>query len=187
MNKFKKSVEEILLGFLIGILLSLLVGIRAFAAVNSPTDAKIAEAEQYLTEEGVYIPEEVEFWAEYYGDRYEICPEIIEAVCWVESRCTPTAQSQDKECKGLMQIKPSCHRDRMNRLNARNVFAVSDNIKIGADYLSELGGSEEIAVALTIYNGQSEAKIESAKKGDLSGYVKKILKISAALERTHGK
>lgn len=187
MNRFKKSVQEILLGFLIGILLSLLIGIRAFAAVNSPADVQRNEAERYLQSEGIEIPEEIEFWAEYYGDKYGICPEVIEAVCWVESNCKPTAQSQDKECKGLMQIKPACHRDRMDRLNARNVFAVSDNIKIGTDYLAELGGSEEIAVALTIYNGQSEAKIESARRGQLSEYVKKILKISAALERINGK
>lgn len=182
--------EEKIKEFLTGIIIGLLFGIIFFAklAFGAPVDdSEKARAEQYLDDEGVEIPEEVEFWAEYYGDRYDICPETIEAVCWVKSRCTPSAQDSTKSCKGLMQIKPSCHKDRMARLNALNVFGISDNIKIGTDYLSELGGSNEIAVALTIYNGQSDARVEAARKGELSGYVKKVLAISEALERVHGK
>lgn len=178
--------KEYLLGVLLGLMFSLLFFHKL--AFGAPVDdSEKARAEQYLDDEGVEIPEEVEFWAEYYGDRYDICPETIEAVCWVESRCIPTAQDPTKSCKGLMQVKPSCHKDRMARLNALNVFGIPDNIKIGTDYLAELGGSNEIAVALTLYNGQSDARVEAARKGELSGYVKKVLAISEALERVHGK
>lgn len=184
-----RNTEEILTGILIGLLFGLFLFHKlAFGAtVNNPEGAEKERASQYLKDEGVEIPEEVEFWCEYYGERYGICPETLEAVCWVESRCTPSAQDSTKSCKGLMQIKPSCHKERMARLNALNVFGIPENIKIGTDYLSELGGSNDIAIALTMYNGQSEAKVEEAKKGNLSKYVKKVLEISEALERVHNK
>ena len=171
--------------YLTGIAIGLILGILFFGklAFGAPLD----DSRDYLEENGIEITEEVEFWAEYYGNRYGICPETIEAVCWVESRCIPSAQSSDKSCKGLMQIKPSCHTDRMIRLDARNVFNPANNIKIGTDYIAELMQDEDIATALTIYNGQSESRIEAARRGEYSGYVKKILKISEALERAHDK
>ena len=86
-----------------------------------------------------------------------------------------------------MQIKPTCHKDRMIRLNARNVFDPANNVKIGTDYIAELMQDEDIATALTIYNGQSESRIEAARRGEYSSYVKQILKISEALERVHNK
>jgi len=167
----KRKAREYLTGIVIGLILGLAFFCRiAFAA-----------------EEKVEIPEEIEFWCEYYGGKYDICPEILEAMCWVESRCIPSAQSQDKSCKGLMQIKPSCHKERMIRLNARNVFDPANNIKIGTDYLAELMEDEDLATALTIYNGQSQKKIEAARRGEYSKYVNNILKISEALERSHNK
>ncbi len=162
--------------YLTGALLGLILGALFFA--------KLVFA---APQEEVVIPDDVRFWCEKYGTEYDIAPEILEAVCWVESRCTPDAQSADKSCKGLMQIKPSCHRDRMDRLGVRNIFGTWENIKVGADYLAELSQSEDIAVALTIYNGQSEARIEAARKGQYSGYVKRILEISEMLERSHEK
>ncbi len=176
----KKSKE-----YLTGITLGLVIGILFFAklAFAAPAD----DPEKYLEENGVEITEEVSFWSEYYGKKYDICPETIEAICWVESRCIPSVQSKDKSCKGLMQIKPSCHKDRMIRLNARNVFDPANNIKIGTDYLAELMEDEDLATALTIYNGQSQKKIEAARRGEYSKYVSNILTISEALERSHDK
>lgn len=171
--------------WLTGIALGLIIGILFFAKLAF--GAPLEDPEDYLEENSIEITEEVEFWAEYYGKKYGVCPETIEAVCWVESRCIPSVQSPDKECKGLMQIKPSCHTDRMIRLNARNVFDPANNIKIGTDYLAELMQDEDIATALTIYNGQSESRIEAARHGEYSSYVKQILKISEALERAHNK
>lgn len=185
--KREDKIKEWLTGIMIGLILTLLMTIKAFAAVNGPEDAERAAAELYLEENAVEIPEDVTFWAEYYGERYDICPETIEAVCWVESRCQQTAQDPSKACKGLMQIKPACHSDRMARLGVQNIFDIAGNIEVGTDYLAELGGSEEIAVALAIYNGQSGQAVERTRQGEYQGYVKKVLTISQALERAHGK
>lgn len=186
MKRYDK-IKEYLTGIILGLIFSILMTVKAMAAVNCPEDAEQESARLYLEENGIEIPEEIETWCEYYGEMYDICPETLEAVCWVESRCTPDAQSADKSCKGLMQIKPSCHRKRMERLGVRNIFGTWENIKTGSDYLAELGGSEDIAVALAIYNGQSAGKIEQAKQGNYTGYVEKVLSISEELERAHGK
>lgn len=145
-------------------------------------------ASRVHAEEVVEIPEEIQFWCEKYGKEYDICPEVIEAMCWVESRCQTTAQSPDKACKGLLQVKPACHQARMERLGVRNIFGTWENLKVGADYLAELKEDEEdIAVALARYNGQSADKIEKTRQGEYSGYVKKVLDIASDLERRNKK
>lgn len=156
-------------------------------AANSPADVEREKALSYLSENSVEIPEDVKYWAEYYGEQYDICPEVLEAVCWVESRCTQDAQSPDKSCKGLMQIHVNSHKARMEKCNVQNVFGVRENIKLGADYLAELQDTEDIAVSLAKYNGQSAQAIERTRQGEYTGYVKKVLTLSAALERDHGK
>ena len=165
----------------------MLIPTKALAAVNGPEGAEREKALSYLSENAVEIPEDVEYWAEYYGEQYDICPEVLEAVCWVESRCTQDAQSPDKSCKGLMQIHVNSHRARMDKCNVQNVFGVRENIKLGADYLAELQDTEDIAVSLAKYNGQSATAINEARKGNYTGYVKKVLTISEALERAHNK
>lgn len=188
-----KNSKEFLTGVVLGLILTILLAVKVMASpVGDPYEpgkAEIDEAKAYLEEYQIKIPEDVEEACEYYGKKYGICPETLEAICWVESNCIPSVQSQDKSCKGLMQIKPSCHQDRMNKLNARNVFGIWDNIEVGTDYLCELlkDDSGDIAVALTLYNGQSRAKVEKARKGEYSKYVKKILRISGYLEIVHGK
>ena len=168
--------EEKIKEYLTGLAIGLIFGILFFT--------KLA----FAAEEEVVIPEEVEFWCERYGEEYGICPETLEAMCWVESRCTPTAQSTDKACKGLMQIKPSCHQKRMDRLGVRNIFGVWENIKTGTDYLAELRGEDpDIAAALYEYNGNSTGAELYRKTREVTGYAKKVLEISAELEERHGK
>ena len=142
-------------------------------------------ASKVHAEEVVEIPEEIQFWCEKYGKEYDICPEVIEAMCWVESRCQTTAQSPDKSCKGLLQVKPGCHQARMERLGVRNIFGTWENLKVGTDYLAELAEDEpDIGIALMKYNGSSQEKIEKARNGGkLSSYATNILNIAAELER----
>lgn len=169
----KKSTQEYLTGILIGLIISFLIFCRL--AFGAPV-------------EEVVIPEDVEFWCEKYGEEYDICPETLEAMCWVESRCTPSAQSADKSCKGLMQVKPSCHQKRMEKLGVRNIFGVWENIKTGTDYLAELRGEDpDIAEALYLYNGNTTGAERYRKTHEVTGYAKKVLDISEELEEKHGK
>ena len=131
-----------------------------------------------MSENAVDIPEEVEFWAEHYGERYGVKPEIIEAVCWVESRCTQDAQNADKTCKGIMQIKVNSHKSRMDKCNVQNIFGLRENIKVGTDYLAELGVNDETEGALAAYNGTTNRE---------SKYVKTVIATADALETIHKK
>lgn len=167
--------------------LLMLIPTQAMAAVNGPEDAEKEKALSYLSENAVEIPEDVEYWAEYYGEQYDICPEVLEAVCWVESRCTQDAQSPDKSCKGLMQIHVNSHRARMEKCNVQNVFGVRENIKVGADLLNELQADTDITEALCLYNGDTTGAKVYRETGEASRYARKVLEISEALERAHNK
>ena len=167
--------------------LIMLTPTQALAAVNSPEDAEREKALSYLSENAVEIPEDVEYWAEYYGEQYDICPEVLEAVCWVESRCTQDAQSPDKSCKGLMQIHVNSHRARMQKCDVQNIFGIRENIKVGADLLNELQVDTDITEALCLYNGDTEGAKRYRETGKASRYARKVLEISEALERAHNK
>jgi hypothetical protein len=156
-------------------------------AANSPADVEREKAKAYLEENQVEIPEEVEYWCEYYGEQYDICPEVLEAVCWRESRCTQEAQSPDKSCKGLMQIHVGSHRARMERCDVQNIFGIRENIKVGADLLNELQADTDITEALCLYNGDTEGAKRYRETGKASRYAEKVLEVSAALERVHFK
>lgn len=60
-------------------------------------------------------------------------PALVRAVCWVESRGQPRAQSP-AGAQGLMQLMPAT----ANELGVRNVFDADENAAAGARYLGEL-------------------------------------------------
>ena len=142
-------------------------------------------AEEELEKRGVSIPLDVIEYCEAAGEKYSISPELLEAMCWVESRCTPTAVNGS--CKGIMQISEGCHRKRMKKLGVESIWDAQGNIMIGADYLAELLQEYNDEVYATMaYNGDKRAK-HYAEQGKMSAYTRKILEISELLEVYHGK
>lgn len=130
------------------------------------------------------VPSDVMAAAEKYGAIYDICPELLEAVAWKETRYTSEAISADGSCIGICQVNPKWHKERMNRLGVTDLTDVEGNIAVAADYLhvlfEEHPGDPEIA--LMIYNGD-----HSYKKGNISRYAQEIVNKSQELERKHGK
>lgn len=130
-------------------------------------------------------PDDVKEICEKYGAEYDICPELLEAICWNESRYT--ANITAGTCKGIMQINEPEHKDRLKNLGVTDIYDMDSNIHTGADYLAELFKSyEDPAVVLAYYHGEKNV-IARTKKGQLSGYVKRILEKSEMLEKLHGK
>lgn len=116
---------------------------------------------------------------------YNICPELIEAVIERESGWDPKAENGG--CIGLMQISQKWHKDRMERLGAKDLKNPYDNILVGVDYLAELFEKhEDVGWVLMTYNGDSRAN-RYLETGKLSEYAEWILERSAELEREHGK
>lgn len=124
--------------------------------------------------------------AEEVGDMYQICPELLQAIAWKESRYCPEVES--KGCTGLMQVAGRWHQERMKELGADNLKDAHQNMLVAADYLQELVETYgDPVMVLMVYNGDSRA--EDYWKGHCgpSDYAEEILELSAQLEVQHGK
>jgi len=166
--------------------------VRQYGFVFIMLGALLALLLMYLAVDDVQaaeVPEDIVAACEKYGEEYGICPEFLEAIAFQESSFNPQAVDKSGTCHGLMQISYSAHGKRMEELGVENIYDIDGNIHVAADYLRELFEQcENPAVVLARYNGQSEAKIYSAEyDGYISTYADNILRMSAELERAHGK
>ncbi len=150
-------------------------------------EPEIEETEPHLLHETPVddpdIPDEIEELARLYGFEYDISPELLEAIAWTDSRYIADVDSPDGSCKGLMQVKPSCHKDRMDLLGADDLHDASQNMNVAAHYLRELYDTyEDTATVLMIYNGDS-----CVNEGRISKYARNIMKLQEELEIKHKK
>lgn len=132
------------------------------------------------------VPEDVRQISIELGGRYNMCPELIQSVCFKESSFNPRVENGG--CIGIMQVDPDWHRDRMDRLGVTDLYDIRSNMLTGVDYLHELIEQyEDISVALMKYNGDSRAEGLLSGSEDVSEHADEILRISAELERENGK
>ena len=132
-----------------------------------------------------WIPADVQSICEEVGERYNICPELLEAI--IEHESSGQYNATNGNCKGLMQVNVKCHVDRMKKLGVYDIYDKKGNVLVATDYLCEL--FEEYGdpgTVLMVYNGVSNA-VSRGNRGDYNYYAKSILKRSAELEREHGK
>lgn len=133
----------------------------------------------------VDVPLEVIEISEELGELYCICPELIQAICYVES--TFRTDVENGGCIGIMQVAEKWHRDRMERLGVTDLKDMRQCMTVAVDYLAELAADgEDLEVALMRYHGESNIR-DRLNAGETSWYVEKVLRISAALETYHGK
>lgn len=133
-----------------------------------------------------YIPKEVQEACIKYGEEYNICPELLMAICEKES--SGRADAVNGTCKGLMQINEIYHRDRMERLGVTDIYDIESNVKLAADYLSELfKQNEDTYLVLMTYNmGYKRAK-QLYEQDIYSKYAVSVTERTDELERIHGK
>lgn len=119
--------------------------------------------------ETIEVPKEVVEISEELGVQYNICPELIQAICFKESSFNSCAENDG--CIGIMQVNPDWHKDRMDRLGVTDLYDTRSNMLVGVDYLSELVQEyEDISIALMKYNGDSHADGAMNGTADISGY-----------------
>lgn len=119
------------------------------------------------------------------GEEFGVCPELLQAAAWQESRYQEDAEAG--ECSGLMQVSGCWHRERMERLGVADLHDPEGNMRVAADYLAELFARyEDPGMVLMVYNGDSMAK-EYQETGELSDYAAAVLEKSWQLEQEHGK
>lgn len=97
--------------------------------------------------------------------RYGLNPDIIKALIEEESGWCTSAEGDDGESIGLMQIQECWHKERMKRLGVTDLYDPEQNITVGCDILSELlnkyGNYKD---ALSVYN--SGNTVEGRKYAD---------------------
>lgn len=128
----------------------------------------------------INVPTEVVEISEELGARYDICPELIQSICWRESRFTEDAVGG--ACVGIMQINPRFFRDRMDRLSVTDLYDAKQNMAVATDYLADLFEKHEDAAAvLMIYHGEHDVE-RKMEDGKISSYASEILEVSSQLE-----
>ena len=141
-------------------------------------------ADAFLTEKGVNVPEAVHFECEAAGRAFDVCPEILEALAWKESRFTVDARNGS--CIGLMQMNEQVHGDRL-ALYGQDYYSIHSQVWAAASLLRDIaldnsteGEPADIAYCLAVYHGEDCPE-------SVSRYTETILEIAASLERVHGK
>lgn len=101
--------------------------------------------------------------------RYGLNPDIIKALIEEESGWLTSAEGDDGNSIGLMQIQERWHKERMKRLGVTDLYDPEENITVGCDILSELlnkyGNYKD---ALSVYN--------SGNTEDGKAYAERILR-----------
>ena len=122
-----------------------------------------------------------------YGEEYSICPEFLMAA--VESESSGQADAENDGCMGLMQVNVAFHMERMERLGCTDIYDEDQNIRVAADYLSELFEKYDDACQVLMCYSMGEFSAEKLfNKGIYeTSYTLGILERAQELERLHGK
>ena len=122
------------------------------------------------------------------GEKYGICPELIQAIVEKESNYNENAVSGHGAI-GLMQVIPRWNQDRMDRLGVTDLTDPYQNILCGTDLISEFADKyEDLYLVLMCYNqGEYGGAIEQWENGQYSDYAVSIVERAAELEEAHGK
>lgn len=135
------------------------------------------------------IPDEIRDYCEEIGYEYGICPEILEAMAYEESRFLP--EVSNGKCYGLMQVNVKVHADRIAEYyyTPEDMFDAYKCLVIAADYLKDLYEmyGDENPIVLAVYSGNWKAVNTYKEYGFLCPYAERILTRSAEYEREHGK
>jgi len=135
------------------------------------------------------IPDEIEEASIIAGNRFDIAPEIFQAMGETESQYDVDAF--DGQSLGWLQVTPKWHAARIADygLEAEDMYDPTCCALIAGDYLSELleKYDGDMALALMAYNGHISGIRRYYKTGQMSGYAETILRRSEELEVKHGK
>lgn len=134
----------------------------------------------------IRIPQEVVKSCEKWGDEYGICPELLEAMCWHETRCRSNLENGG--CLGMTQINPKFHKETMELLGVTDLTDYDQNIHVCAYTIAEYAKQEEdLYCVLMMWNCGSNRGRELFYKDVFTTYAKEVSEESRKLEEMHGK
>lgn len=165
-----------------------MVGIFLISILSWSIRAEAAASDLFPQDE-VEIPKEIIEYCETVGAYYDICPELLEAMAYNESRFIPTVKCGN--CWGILQVNIKVHAERIEKLGYTpdDMLSPYPCIVTAADYLAELFqtyGDDDILV-LCYYSGNTKAARKYKEYGFITDYVDTVLTRSERYERIHGK
>ena len=120
----------------------------------------------------------------YVGDLYDIPPNILHALAYVESRYNVNATGVSGD-SGLCQIIPKWNRDRMKRLGVTDIYDPYSNVLVCADILKYNQSAQygnDIRFMLMAYNMGVGGATKKYEAGIISNYANKVLAKSYELD-----
>lgn len=115
---------------------------------------------------------------EMYSEQYGVNPALVAAICHVESRFRPDAESS-AGAQGMMQIMPSTWKYRTDKMGiSGDPFDPKANIQVGTDYIDTLissfqGEDEMFYKAIASYNA-GIGRVKNAIRDNGSGWMSAI-------------
>lgn len=205
--KIKTVINSVLIGMLIGIPIAIAGGISQLgkvetmpethrvietvqevhtetekAAVETLETETVAPVQPYPVYDFIPLSEELQIYICEVAEGYDICPMVVYALMWQESRFdTEALNSTSKEHSvGLMQVNLMWHQTRMDKLGITNVADPKQNILLGIDYLAELMTYEErenitLEWVLMAYNAGPTGADELAAQGTVTAYARSVM------------
>ena len=134
------------------------------------------------------VPEDIQTYSNLCGDEYHICPELLQAIAYYESRFQ--ADATNGKCVGLMQVNVKAHAERIEYYGwtEADMLDPYKNMMVASDYLEELFLEyEDVGLVLCFYNGDMKGLNRYKEYDVLPPYAEKILKMSERLERLANK
>jgi soluble lytic murein transglycosylase-like protein len=157
--KIKSGISTICIIAIVLVLNGIATAIE-FPGINEP---------QNLGEPKAVAELEVENHIEKTAKRYGLDPRVIKELIKEESGWLSSAEGDDGESIGLMQIQEQWHKARMQRLGVTDLYDPKQNVKVGCDILAELLGKYgNYKDALSVYN--------SGNTKDGKQYAERIIK-----------
>lgn len=142
-----------------------------------------------LSQDEIKIPKEIIEYCETVGEDFDICPELLEAMAYNESRFKPTVKNGN--CWGLLQVNIKVHKDRIEKYGytKEDMLESYPNLVVAADLLAELYETygDDTPIVLFYYSGNPKAVNKYKEYGFMTEYVESILTRSESYERLHGK
>lgn len=139
-------------------------------ALQDEIDKRQHEANAYLNERGISVPDYIKTACAAAEDRWGVSRYMLEAIAWKESRFRPDAQNGP--CKGLMQVNVN--------LFPHDWTDPQANIMEAARLIDTLGsqGYEDLGAICSLYHGEGHPQYSS--------YTEDIDRISEALMESEG-
>lgn len=136
--------------------------------------------------EQIQIPIEIQESCEKWGNEYDICPELLEAMCWHETRCR--AELENAGCVGITQINPKFHKSGMELLGIDDLYDYDQNIHLCAYTIRQYADeNDDPYYVLMCWNSGSTKGKKLFEQCKFTKYAIEVLQESYILERLHGK